>query len=142
MDLLAQIARFILVGGSATIVNWLARFPLSLIMPFLQAVFVAYMIGMMVGFVLYRAFVFTTSSQPLGAQIALFLGVNVIGVATVIAASHVLLRMVFPAISFTFEPEASAHAGALALGAAANFIGHKFVTFRAGTPPSSPTLGA
>lgn len=142
MKIIAQIARFILVGGSATIVNWLARFPLSLLMPFLEAVFVAYMVGMVVGFILYRAFVFTTSSQPLPTQIALFLGVNVVGVATVIAASHVLLRMVFPAIGFTFEPEASAHAGALALGAAANFIGHKFVTFRAGGPPRSPELGS
>lgn len=142
MELLAQIARFILVGGSATVVNWLARFPVSLIMPFLEAVFVAYMIGMVVGFVLYRAFVFTTSSQPLSAQIALFLGVNVVGVATVVLASHVLLHLVFPALGVTLMPEAFAHAGALALGAAANFIGHKFVTFRAESPPPSPTLGA
>lgn len=142
MELLAQLMRFILVGGSATVVNWLARFPLSLIMPFLEAVFVAYMIGMVVGFVLYRAFVFTTSAQPLVLQIALFLGVNVVGVATVVLASHVLLSMVFPAIGFTFRPEASAHAVALAVGAAANFIGHKFVTFRAGRLPPSPTLGA
>lgn len=141
MEILAQVARFILVGGSATIVNWLARFPLSLVMPFLEAVFVAYMIGMVVGFVLYRAFVFTASSQSLALQIALFLGVNAVGVATVILTSHVLLRMVFPAIGFTFVPEASAHAGALAMGAAANFIGHKFVTFRAGRPPPSPTVG-
>lgn len=141
MDILAQVTRFILVGGSATIVNWLARFPLSLVMSFLEAVFVAYMIGMVVGFVLYRAFVFTTSSQSLGVQLAFFLGVNAVGVATVILASHVLLHVIFPAIGFTFLPEASAHAVALAMGAAANFVGHKFVTFRAGKPPGSPKLG-
>ncbi len=53
-----QVVRFLFLGGFAAAVNWLIRFPLSLFLPLSAAVAVAYLIGMSVGFTLYRTYVF------------------------------------------------------------------------------------
>lgn len=140
---MAQIVRFLLLGGTAAAINWIVRFPLSLAMPFPAAVFVAYLIGMMAGFTLYRAYVFPGSLLPLKIQITLFLIVNAIGAAIVMGVSILLLDRVFPAIDLTFFPEALAHGTGIAVGAAANFVGHKYLTFRVtpfARPPAEPSL--
>ena len=43
---LPQIVRFLLLGGLAAAINWLVRFPMSLVLPFPAAVFLAYLVGM------------------------------------------------------------------------------------------------
>jgi hypothetical protein len=45
--------RFLIAGGAAALVNWLARFPLELVMPFAAALLGATAIGMTCGFLLY-----------------------------------------------------------------------------------------
>lgn len=128
--LIAQILRFLLLGGLAAAINWLARFPLSLVMPFSGAILVAYMIGMTAGFALYRAYVFPGSTVPMGRQVAVFLLVNAAGAVVVWSVAMALAVRVFPAAGYTFMPEATAHGIAIGVGAAANFVGHKFLTFR------------
>lgn len=130
MALSGQVFRFLLLGGLAAAINWLVRFPLSLFLPFSWAILVAYMIGMTAGFTLYRAYVFPGSDRPLGRQIAIFLIVNAFGAVIVWSVAIGLVVTVFPAIGYTFMPEATGHGIAIGVGAAANFVGHKFVTFR------------
>lgn len=130
MTRLPQAVRFLLLGGLAAAINWLVRFPLSLVMPFPAAVFVAYLIGMTAGFTLYRAYVFPGSSLPIGLQVGLFLVVNAAGAAMVMGVSLGLLHAVFPAIGMAFQPEAIAHGIGIGVGAAGNFLGHKYLTFR------------
>lgn len=127
---MSQIVRFLLLGGTAAAINWIVRFPLSLFLPFPAAVFFAYLIGMMAGFTLYRAYVFPGSSLPLSVQIGLFLAVNAVGAAIVLGVSLVLLDAVFPAFGGVPFAEALGHGMGIAIGAAANFVGHKFLTFR------------
>ncbi|WP_246018369.1 GtrA family protein [Pelagibacterium montanilacus] len=137
-----QIVRFLLLGGLAAAINWVARFPLSMAMPFPAAVFVAYMIGMSAGFVLYRRYVFPGSHLPIGTQIGLFLGVNAVGAVVVMGCALALLHGVLPAIGWTSYPEAIAHGLAIGIGAVVNFIGHKFLTFRvrrSSTAPATPS---
>lgn len=127
---MTQVVRFLLLGGTAAAINWIVRFPLSLAMPFPAAVFFSYLIGMMAGFTLYRSYVFPDSPLPLGMQISLFLAVNAIGAAIVLSVSLVLLDIVFPAFASVPFAEALAHGTGIAVGAAVNFVGHKYLTFR------------
>jgi len=126
---LPQPARFLLAGGSAAAVNWLVRFPLSAVMPFLAAVLVAAAIGMLVGFVLYRRFVFPASERPVLLQARDFFLVNLVTSGVV-----ALLALVFVAVAVQLGmgivlAEAVAHAGAIASGALLNYLGHSLVTF-------------
>lgn len=139
---LPQIVRFLVLGGLAAAINWIVRFPLSLFMPFPAAVFFAYLIGMSAGFSLYRAFVFPNSTVPVTQQIALFLGVNAAGAVIVLAVSIALLQHVMPAIGWTLLPEAVAHGLGIGIGAVANFVGHKYLSFRIrpqGPSPEAPS---
>jgi putative flippase GtrA len=126
----SQVFRFLLLGGVAAAINWLVRFPLSMFLPFSWAILVAYAIGMSAGFTLYRAYVFPGSDRALGPQIAIFLGVNLMGAVIVWSVAMALVNQVFPAVGYDFMPLATGHGIAIGVGAAANFLGHKFLTFR------------
>jgi putative flippase GtrA len=126
----SQVFRFLLLGGLAAAINWLVRFPLSMVLPFSWAILVAYAIGMSAGFTLYRAFVFPGSDRAIAPQIAIFLIVNFVGAIIVWSVAIGLVDTVFPAIGYDFMPLATGHGIAIGVGAAANFIGHKFITFR------------
>ena len=127
---LSQLVRFLLLGGLAAAINWLVRFPLSILMPFPAAVFLAYLIGMSAGFTLYRAYVFPSSAQPVTVQIALFLAVNALGAVVVMGVSIGLLDHLLPLIGWWLLPEAVAHGTGIAIGAVVNFLGHKYLSFR------------
>ncbi len=120
--------RFLLAGGTAAAANWLARFPLSAVMPFPAAVAAAYLVGMAVGFALYRAWVFPGSPLPLRAQAARFLAVNAVGAAVVLAASSALAGALAAAGLAPGPARALAHGLAIGLGAVLSFSGHRLVT--------------
>jgi len=129
-----QILRFLVLGGLAALVNWGVRFPLSLVMPFPAAVASAYVIGMSVGFSLYRRHVFPGAGKPLAYQAAMFVTVNLVTAVLVMAVATSLVTAPF------LEPlplqmrEGLAHGVAIGLGAVFNFIGHKLLTFVEVTP--------
>ena len=120
--------RFLFAGGFAAAINWLVRFPLSWAMPFPLAVFVAALIGMTAGFVLYDTIVFPGSQRPLRARLWDFLLVNLVAAGVVVAvaalADMALLRLLAPDLA-----EAVAHAAGIAAGAGLNFVGHQALTF-------------
>lgn len=127
-----EIARFLIAGGSAALINWLARIGLSQILPLDQAILLAYGIGMLAGFVLYRSFVFEAASGSLSRQIAIFLAVNLVGAVVVMGATLALKSLalaVTPGIGATIA-EALAHGVAIGIGAISNYLGHRLLTFR------------
>lgn len=122
--------RFGLAGGAASLLNWLVRFPLSLALPFEPAVAAAYTIGMAAGFLLYRAWVFPGSALPMPRQILRFIGVNVVGLATVVLAAQALAPAAL--LLVPGAPTAAlalAHGLAILCGAVVNFSGHRALTF-------------
>lgn len=138
LEALPRPARFLLAGGAAAGINWLVRFPLSTVMPFLPAVLVAAAIGMLVGFVLYRGFVFPRSPRPMILQIRDFAAVNAVTSLAVAAFSVLGLALLGSVVARHALAEAVAHAAAIGAGAALNYVGHGLVTFgRAG-----PSTGA
>lgn len=122
--------RFLLAGGSAALLNWLVRFPLSMFMPYAAAVTAATAIGMVAGFFLYKHLVFQASTRPLWLQIRDFVGVNIVaGVVTVIAALILSNGPWWPEAYRQFAPSVS-HMAGIGIGAVVNFFGHKIFTFR------------
>jgi len=125
-----QIVRFLALGGFAAAVNWLVRFPLSAVLPMSLAIVFAYVIGMTVGFTLYRRYVFPGSTRPILEQSLIFLAVNLAGAVVVLGLTHALIEaqagLAWPA----FVREGLAHGFAIGVGSVVNFVGHKTLTFR------------
>lgn len=124
--------RFLLVGGLAALINWLARIALSFFMPLPVAVLLAYAIGVTFGFFLYRAFVFSAPHGAIWRQVSLFLLVNFVSAGIVLALTTSFLALAQRI--FVLAPdtllEAGAHGLAVGFGAFLNFAGHKLLTFR------------
>lgn len=125
-----RIGRFLLAGGFAAFVNWASRFPLNEIMPFGASVVAAYCVGMVVGFFLYRFFVFEAHDGHAGEQLWKFLLVNAVGAAEVWALALFFAHVAAPAVGWTLWVEPLAHAGAIGIGAATSYVGHRLLTFR------------
>jgi energy-coupling factor transport system substrate-specific component len=127
-----QVFNFLWAGGAAAAVNWVVRFPLAIYLPLGWSVFVAYLIGMAVGYQLYRIYVFPGSRASFH-QVLVFLGVNAAGAVVVLAATYALLALLPAGGLPEYMREGLAHGVAIALGAVSNFLGHKLLTFRAAT---------
>lgn len=124
-----QVFRFLMLGGLAAAINWLVRFPLSLVMPLSAAVLVAYAIGMSAGFCLYRTYVFPGSNRPIAQQIIVFLLVNLAGAVVVLALTLAFLNLQNGMALPEAIKEGLAHGFAIGIGAIVNFFGHKLLTF-------------
>ncbi len=122
-------ARFLALGGLAAGCNWASRFAWSLALPFGPAVIAAYATGMVVAFVLFRAFVFPELDLPMRVQIGRFVLVNLIGAALTWAVAMTLVKGLFPALGVTFHAEAIGHAIAIAAPTAVSWILHRRFTF-------------
>ena len=127
---LRRIGRFLLAGGFAAFVNWAARFPLNEIMPFSAAVLVAYGVGMVVGFFLYRLFVFEAHGGDARSQLWKFILVNAVGAVEVWLLALVFVHWLAPAVGWTLWVEPIAHAAAIGIGADPSYVGHRLLTFR------------
>ncbi len=124
-----ETARFLLAGGTAALLNWLVRFPLSYILPFAAAVTIANIIGMVFGFVAYRHFVFPGSRRLLAHQLRDFIVVNLFSMAVVVAVSVVFAGYVLPSMGLHWQAEAIAHAIGIGAGAVSNYFGHRQFSF-------------
>ena len=120
---------FVLVGGFAAAINFGSRILLSLAMPYIAAITIAYLLGMLTAFVLNRRFVFTNASRPVAHQAALFTAVNAFALAQTIAISLIFSRFVFPWMGMAFHPETVAHALGVAAPVVTSYFAHKNLTF-------------
>jgi energy-coupling factor transport system substrate-specific component len=108
----------------------IARFPLGEAMGFGASVVVAYAIGMVVGFFLYRFFVFEAHEGHAGSQLWKFVVVNLVGAVEVWALAVFLAHWLAPAVGWTLWVEPVSHAVAIGVGAATSYVGHRLLTFR------------
>ena len=124
-----RFAGFLVASGIAAGVNFASRFAFDVFAPYAVAIVLAYGVVMATAFVLNRRFVFTDAGRPLHHQAGWFVAVNVAAVLQTLAVSLLLARWVLPAIGWTWEPEAVAHAVGIAVPAVTSYFGHRHLSF-------------
>jgi putative flippase GtrA len=85
---------------------------------------------MITAFILNKLFVFEKSTHSTQKEFFYFTLVNVVAAIQTYIISIGLAQYVFPAIGFSFYPEAVAHAVGVIFPVFTSFIGHKYFSFR------------
>ena len=127
-----QFGRFLLAGGIAALANWLSRFVFNLFMTFAVAVVAAFAVGMAVGFVLNKRYVFPYGTRPVAAEMSFFVLFNLAAFPIVWAIAYLLGERILPGVLPRQLALALGHGCAVAVPALINFVLHKLITFRGG----------
>jgi len=125
-----EFGQFLLVGGVAALVNFLARILINHFVSFAVAVVLAYVVGMLTAFVLSKWFVFEKSGRHHLHELRDFTIVNLVAAVQVWGISVGLAEYVFPAIGFQFYAPEVAHLIGLSIPAVTSYFGHKHFSFR------------
>ena len=99
-------------------------------MPFSVAVATATAIGMVVGFAMYKHFVFPGSKRAIASQIRDFVIVNIASMALVTGVAAFFVRAVLHQMGIFIHAEGLVHAIGIGAGAVSNFFGHTTISFR------------
>ena len=125
-----RFVRFLLAGGTAAAANYGSRFVFSLWCQYEAAIVLAYLVGMLVAFLLMRRYVFDAGSKALGPQVLKFIAVNLFAVVQTLVISVVLARWLLPAAGLHQQVEALAHLVGVLVPVLTSYVGHRFATFR------------
>lgn len=125
-----EFLRFLVAGGIAAGANFGSRFAFSSFLDYGFAVFFAYLVGMLVAFLLMRGHVFDANNGPLAPQVMKFIGVNFVAVLQTLVISLVLARWLLPSFGLVDHAEALAHLVGVLVPVVTSYFGHKFFTFR------------
>jgi len=120
---------FLGAGGFAALINLVSRYLLTPLVGYEASIVVAYLIGMVVAFALFRTLVFHRSGRSIGDESARFVIVNMVALALVWMISVALAKTVFPAIGFHWHAEDVAHFIGTCVPAVSSYVGHSIYTF-------------
>lgn len=127
-----QFLKFLLVGATAALAHWLARFLLTGLVGYEWALVLAYAVGIFVGYGLNAVFVFSDAVTTRRQQVTYFVAFNLMMAPVVIGIAYALSEYAFPAIGWTYNPRGVAHGIGVASPIFINFLLHKFFTFKGG----------
>ena len=105
----SEFFRFVLVGGVAAGANISSPWLLSSIVPFETAVFFAYLVGMIVAFILTRKYVFKKSTHRVSTEATRFVLVNLLALVQVWLISVGLANWICPMVGLIWQAELIAH---------------------------------
>lgn len=125
-----QFLCFILSGGVAAGLNWVSRFLFSQIAPFEVAVVLAFIVGLLSGFILMRFFVFDGGGKPITPQASKYIAINLFALLQTLSISLVCARWILPAIGVADNAEALGHLVGVLVPVVTSYFGHKLLTFR------------
>ena len=125
-----QFLRFLVAGGIAAGANFGSRFVFSIFLDYGVAVVFAYLVGMLVAFLLMRGHVFNAISGPLMPQVLKFAGVNLLAILQTLAISLLLARWGLPSVGIEDQAEALGHLVGVLVPVVTSYFGHKLLTFR------------
>jgi len=125
-----QFVFFLVSGGLAAALNWGSRFLFSEFVRFEVAVVLAFLVGLLSGFVLMRMFVFNGAGKPIAPQIGKYVAVNLFALVQTLVISLVLARWLLPSLGIVQYSEALAHLVGVLVPVVTSYFGHKLLTFR------------
>lgn len=125
-----QFVRFLLAGGLAAVANFGSRFVFSHFVSFVPAVVLAFLVGLVTGFAIMRAFVFSGRAEAPAKQAGYYLLVNLVGLAVTVVVSVVVAKGVSFLLPDPDKTEALGHLAGVAAPALLSFYAHKKLTFR------------
>lgn len=125
-----QFTLFVVTGGIAAAANFGSRILFNRWMDFSSAVILAYITGMVVAFLLAKAFVFRESTQSTNKSILFFIVVNVFAVLQTWLISMGLAVYVLPAMGVKVFVHEIAHAAGIVAPVFTSYLGHKHFSFR------------
>lgn len=125
-----QFLRFILAGAIAAGANFGSRFLFSLWVIYEIAIVLAFLVGLLTGFLLMRELVFNAKGKDLAPQIVSFITINMLALLQTLLISVALVRWLFPAIGVVDHAEAIAHLIGVLAPVVTSYFGHRFLTFR------------
>ena len=125
-----EFLRFLIAGGIAAGANFGSRFIFSMFLDYGFAVFFAYLVGMLLAFLLMRGHVFDAQCGPLAPQVGKFVGVNLVAMLLTLVISMALARWLLPSFGIVEHAEALAHLVGVLVPVVTSYFGHKFLTFR------------
>ena len=121
---------FIVCGGFAACANLGSRWLFSHWLPYPVAILLAYLIGMLAAFLLFKFFVFGSGSSKLTRREALwFIAVNAVALMLTLGISIGFADYIFPWLCMRFYPYDIAHAIGVGFPVITSFFGHKYLTF-------------
>jgi len=94
------------------------------------AIIFAFMVGLTVGFLLMRGYVFNARDKPLGRQVAIYAAVNFLALLQTLLVSIELVRWVLPLVATVPRAEALAHFAGVLVPIVTSYFGHRMVTFK------------
>jgi len=124
-----QFWRFLAAGGVAAAANFGSRFLFSLWVGYELAIVMAYLVGLVIAFILMRGYVFDAARKPLGAQATIFVVVNCIALLQTLVVSVALFRWVLPYLGVVSRSEAIAHFVGVLTPVVTSYFGHRMFTF-------------
>ena len=99
-------------------------------MPFGPATLCAQLVGLVVGYSLYRAFVWSNTTRSVRASIAPFIAVNLASVAVVLFVSLVVRTLLIKLFGATGLGDLLSHAIGILSRTDVSLVGHRTFTFR------------
>jgi putative flippase GtrA len=130
MRLINQFSKFILAGGIAAAANFLSRFLFNEYLPYVPSIVLAFLVGLITGFVMMRTFVFSGSKNAPARQASYYVLVNLVGLAVTIVTSVVMAKLIALIVPNPSFDEAAGHLVGVASPVLLSFYAHKKLTFR------------
>jgi putative flippase GtrA len=125
-----QFWRFLAAGGAAAAANFGSRFLFSLWFRYEWAVVLAFLVGLTVGFLLMRSYVFNASGKPPVRQVAIYVIVNLFALLQTLLVSIALDRWLLPSMGVVSQAQALAHLIGVLAPTITSYFGHQMITFK------------
>lgn len=125
-----QFSFFLLSGALASILNWSSRFLFSQFFNFQTSIVLAFIVGLLSGFILMRLFVFKKSQNSIKFQVLGYLIINMLALAQTFAVSVLMLNVLLRFIEDKAISEAISHGMGIVVPVFTSYLGHKHFSFR------------
>ena len=121
---------YLLAGGVAALLNWSSRFLFSLWFNYPVSIVLAFIVGLISGFVLMRWLVFDGARKSAATQVPFYLLVNLLALVQTLCVSLILAKWVIPGVGLSIRPEGPAHLIGVLVPVVTSYFGHKYFTFK------------